>query len=61
MKRKIVQISSMSGFETTYPALLALCDDGTLWMHDFFYDAEVPWAQIQDVPQKEPEVPDDLA
>jgi hypothetical protein len=31
MKRKIVQITSVPGYEDDSPALVALAEDGTLW------------------------------
>lgn len=63
-KRKIVQVAVADDNNLTYPTLVALCNDGTLWIleqkcpthiveHKIIQD-ETSWKLLEGVPQPQP-------
>jgi hypothetical protein len=48
--RKVIQIATMPEGETAYPALLALCSDGALFLR-VFENGNEAWEELPPVPQ----------
>jgi len=48
--RKIIQTSVIQNTDSTYCAIVALCNDGTVWTHTF---GDGPWHQQPAIPQIE--------
>lgn len=57
MERKIVQIAATySGISENYPDLIALCDDGTLWLTTLAASIRnAEWDQLPPIPQPVPQ------
>ena len=52
--RRVVQLSVRSEGSETWPAVFAVCNDGTLWMFAMNSDktlSECTWRQLPEVPQ----------
>lgn len=49
--RKVIQIA----FDN--PLVFALCDDGTIWWHNFNSVRDVEWVPVQPIPQGNVEWP----
>lgn len=46
--RKIIRITGTSG-----TGLIAVCDDGTVWIIYRPDDPKCPWIQVKEIPQEE--------
>lgn len=51
MERKIIQIVSRPRYKSEPGDILALCNDGTVWMRP---DNEVAWLELPAIPQPQP-------
>lgn len=51
MKRKIIHVSVVPEGDTTHPHIVALCDDGTLWMSISTDPGKRCWTQYPEIPQ----------
>jgi len=55
-KRKVIQVVITPESTEYYSRLIALCDDGTIWMKPLSQSTESEWEWIPSVPQrKDPE------
>ena len=50
MRRKVIQLTFFQRDENHVDGLVALCDDGTMWLGDA-NTWNASWVQIPDVPQ----------
>jgi hypothetical protein len=54
--RKIAQIATFQDTPNTHPAIVGLCDDGSVWCLAL---GQVEWNREPDIPQDEPVIPPD--
>jgi hypothetical protein len=52
-KRKIIQLTAYGEGDNTYPCIIALCDDGTVWLRPTANNPGDKWELIQSIPQEE--------
>ncbi len=55
VKRKIIQVTDVPETDQYYPRILALCDDGSLWVAPQASGSflEIKWIRVPGVPQDE--------
>jgi tRNA G37 N-methylase Trm5 len=52
MERKVTQIALERASEYNYTTLFALCEDGTMWMHEFVREEDWHWKRIKGIPER---------
>ena len=52
MERKVIQIEVERASEYNHTTLFALCEDGTLWMHEFAREEDWHWKRIKGIPER---------
>jgi hypothetical protein len=54
MERKVIQIEVERASEYNHTTLFALCEDGTVWMHEFMrHPDDWHWKRIKGIPERE--------
>jgi hypothetical protein len=49
MERKVIQIAVERASEYNHTTLFALCEDGTVWMHEFDRQEDWHWTRIKGI------------
>jgi hypothetical protein len=51
MERKVIQIAVERASEYNHTTLFALCEDGTMWLHEFDRQEDWHWTRIKGIPE----------